>query len=344
MIKKYLERCAARLTFREAPPEGEFRPETRSAVPGNRESSPGAGHGRSRGCSPEEVIETLQQRGDLWERSPGLTVLRGDALAMFRVLEHQIKALARDAEADEWRVSTGLSFEALASGEYRDSFPRWLTAASHLRDEPLAPEPPLANPGSGAALADAARAPAVCYHAYAALSGRTLESPTVMTAQTTCCPHGESSEPVRRARTLTLREIVCLGTPEEVEAFRRKMKQDVLRLADRLGLEYVLMEGDDHLVPPTARGRALLHRVRARKEELALKTDASGSVVAASFNYHATFFGETFDIRLPDGTPAASSCVAFGMERWLLAFLCTHGTDPAEWPVIDNGPPMPYRA
>jgi len=58
------------------------------------------------------------------------------------------------------------------------------------------------------------------------------------------------------------------------------------------------------------------------------------SVAAASFNPHERFFGEAFDIRLADGSPAASACVAFGIERWLLAFLAAHGTSARGWPTI----------
>ena len=36
------------------------------------------------------------------------------------------------------------------------------------------------------------------------------------------------------------------------------------------------------------------------------------------------------------GEPAASGCVAFGLERWLLAFLVAHGPDAAAWPDFDT--------
>ena len=60
------------------------------------------------------------------------------------------------------------------------------------------------------------------------------------------------------------------------------------------------------------------------------------TVAAASFNLHERFFGESFDIRLLDGQPAASACVAFGLERWTLAFLAAHGTNARRWPSIPS--------
>jgi len=57
------------------------------------------------------------------------------------------------------------------------------------------------------------------------------------------------------------------------------------------------------------------------------------TLAIASFNDHETFFGEAYGIRLADGAPASTGCVAFGLERWLLAFLLAHGTVAARWPI-----------
>jgi len=36
----------------------------------------------------------------------------------------------------------------------------------------------------------------------------------------------------------------------------------------------------------------------------------------SSLNYHRNYFGEKFDIRY-QGEPVHTSCVAFGIERWI---------------------------
>jgi hypothetical protein len=56
------------------------------------------------------------------------------------------------------------------------------------------------------------------------------------------------------------------------------------------------------------------------------------SLAVASLNDHEIHFGEAFDLRLPGGAVASSACVAFGLERLLLAVLVQHGLDPAAWP------------
>jgi hypothetical protein len=78
---------------------------------------------------------------------------------------------------------------------------------------------------------------------------------------------------------------------------------------------------EDPFFAPTGRGRALLQRLKELKQELRLPIGDGETVAAASFNLHDRFFGEAFAISLPDGSPAFTACVAFGLERWLLASL-----------------------
>jgi len=49
-------------------------------------------------------------------------------------------------------------------------------------------------------------------------------------------------------------------------------------------------------------------------------------------NYHQDFFGRSLNISLPDGTPAHTGCVAFGLERFAFAFLAQYGFDLSNWP------------
>ena len=92
----------------------------------------------------------------------------------------------------------------------------------------------------------------------------------------------------------------------------------------------------DPFFAPAARAKHVLQQLKELKHELLLPIGASNSIAASSFNLHETFFGEAFDIRLPNGKPATTACVAFGLERWLLAFLVRHGPDADGWPAIPS--------
>ena len=292
----------------------------------------------------EQVVRGLRARGELWEAGPGLVGLRGDALELSRAIEGRLRDAAAGSAAgcEEWQVPPAIALEALARSGYFASFPQWLTAAAHLSDDPAVLEgvatsaAPAAAARSALAPADAALPPAACYHVYAALAGRVLgDAPVVVTAQCTCWRHeGARLRPLARGWAFTMREVVCVGAER---ATRRVADRGAARarvLAESLGLGGRLAVAEDPFYAPTARGRALLQRVKALKHELLLPVGGGAEVAAASVNLHETFFGEAFDIRLASGDPASGACVAFGVERWLLAFLCAHGLEARGWPDV----------
>jgi seryl-tRNA synthetase len=233
-----------------------------------------------------------------------------------------------------------LSFDTLARADYFAAFPQWLTAAAHLDHSDGALERVAASTDPArtavAALRPTATAlqPAVCYHVYSRLANTTLSAPHYCAVSGTCWRE-ESGRfaPLERGWAFQMREIVCVGTAEEVAAFRARNIDAATSLCQRLGLRPQLHEASDPFFAPSMRGRALLQRVRALKHELLLPIGDGRSVAGASFNDHAQFFGDVFDIRCADGTPATSSCVAFGVERWMLAVLVEYGTDPHRWPL-----------
>jgi seryl-tRNA synthetase len=284
--------------------------------------------------TPDQVVETLRARGELWQAGPGLVGLRGDVLRLYQALGRALAGLAAAETDDEWLMPAGLAFETLERAEYFRSFPQWLTAAAHLASDQTVLESIATDREPAAAArralepAGAALPPAVCYHVYAELAGRTLARPRVLTAQATCWRHeGERTAPLARGWAFTMREIVCVGPIDAVEAFRVRGRERAAALAVALGLGGEVVQAADPFFAPTARGKALLQQLKVLKQELVLH-----GMAAASFNNHETFFGEAFAITLPDGSPAASGCVAFGLERWTLAFLLAHGPDAARWP------------
>ena len=287
----------------------------------------------------DEIVRTLRARGELWDVAPGLIGLRGDPLALMASIEAAIAAIAAHAGAEEWRVPPAIPLETLARAEYFNSFPQWLTVASHLStDEAVLQRvaeaaDPATEAKSAVAPAGAALLPAVCYHCYAAFAGQTVSEARVVTANQLCWRHeGERLAPLERGWAFTMREIVCVGGGADVDAFVRFGRVAVRQLASDLGLSARIVEAEDPFFAPTARGKALLQRVKGLKRELLLPIGDDRSIAASSINDHEGFFGEAFRIRCADGGWASSGCVAFGIERWLLAVLAAHGPTAAHWP------------
>ena len=283
----------------------------------------------------EALVRILRARGELWNVAPGVTALRGDVATLMRALEHAIASLCSLETVDEWHVPPAIDFVTLARADYFASFPQWLTLVSHLSDDPLA----LARvaeynePREAAAPPRVALNPAVCYHVYAAFAGDVVDTPKIVTAQSECWRHeGHRHATLEREWAFTMREIVCIGSDDDARAFVDRCIERVSELARALDLDATLALATDPFFAPAARAKLMLQQLKELKRELLLPLGPHNRVAASSFNLHDTFFGEAFDIRLRNGKPATSACVAFGLERWLLAFLVRHGPDAARWP------------
>jgi seryl-tRNA synthetase len=286
------------------------------------------------------IIAALRASGELWEPAPGLIALRGETLRLFRALEELIGHIVSRETTDEWHVPPALPFDTLARADYFASFPQWLTAAAHLdaSEAVLEQVATAADPARAGVSAlrptPTALQPAVCYHVYAALAGTRASETRCCAVAGTCWRHEAAGfTPLERSWAFTMREVVCVGVAADVADLRARGSAAAIALARELGLRPVLMQATDPFFAPSTRGRALLQRLRALKHELLLPLGDGRSTAAASFNDHAQFFGNAFDIRDGTGAPASSGCVAYGIERWLLAVLVEHGTDPRNWPV-----------
>jgi seryl-tRNA synthetase len=289
----------------------------------------------------DRVYLALRERGELWEPMPGLVGLRGHAARLYRALGERIASLCGAETDDEWRVPAAIPLASLERADYFASFPQWLTLAGHLGndEEQLRRVAFSTSPGASAERAmdsaGAALTPALCYHVYAALAGHRIMAPQIMTAQTTCWRHEHPRHvALERDWAFTMREVVCVGAAVDVRAFVDRVAGRVFALAGVLGLDPHVVEATDPFFAPTARGKELLQRLQSLKHELMLPVSESRRIAASSFNLHQTFFGEAFDIRGRDGSPSHSGCVAFGIERWTLAFLVRHGPDPDAWPSL----------
>jgi seryl-tRNA synthetase len=289
---------------------------------------------------PEQIVAELRASGALWDAGPGLIGLRGPVAGLLREIELRLQAVSRLETDDEWRTPAGVSFETLERAKYFASFPQWLSTASHLSGDESVLEAIASSPSPGSAARNATGVPqtvlppALCYSTYEALAGSVIDEPVSMCAQGLCWRHeGDRLAALERGWAFTMREIVCLGADRDVGGLLERCGLHAQILARELGLDVTMIAASDPFFAPSARGRAALQRIKGLKHELVVRFADGRPLAIASFNDHERFFGDAFNIKLRDGSPASTGCVAFGLERWLLAVLVTHGSDPASWPL-----------
>jgi acyl carrier protein len=259
----------------------------------------------SRFASP---IAELRRRGDLIEEG-GVTRLAGGAAQLFRFFDATFARWARELGADDVAAPATIPLSVLERAGFAADFPQLLARA-----------------GDGDAWS-----PAACYHRYAALSGTRIMEPLVLGVHARCRRVEHDPRPLERENEFTMREIVAIGPREHVERVRHRTLRLVDRFVTALALDGAIEAASDPFFTAESNGRALAQQAGELKQELRLTLEGGRRIAVASFNRHHDHFGRGFGIEF-DGKPARSGCTAFGIERWVLAFMTQHGLDERGWP------------
>ncbi|ALE76403.1 hypothetical protein FRP1_16745 [Pseudonocardia sp. EC080625-04] len=167
---------------------------------------------------------------------------------------------------------------------------------------------------------------ATCYGVFGSLQGIELRQGSVFTAVGRCFRNEDSYRGLARLMSFHMREIIAIGTREDVEAFRTWGIDAVHSMATHHGLKLGFEPANDPFYLKSS--RALLTALDPVKFEFL----ADDGTAIASVNRHRNFFGERLGITI-DGEPAHSVCLAFGLERWVHALSEKHGTADAALPV-----------
>ena len=176
--------------------------------------------------------------------------------------------------------------------------------------------------------------PAACYPVYPIAARRgPLPKGGLRFDVASDCFRREPSHHADRFQSFRMREYVCIGSPDDVAAFRARWIERAEGMADTLGLTYTVDQANDPFFGKVGVMMAAMQKHNALKFELLVPVRSAEKPTACmSFNNHKDHFGEVWKIRDADGGVAHTGCVAFGMDRLAVAMFATHGTDPAGWP------------
>jgi seryl-tRNA synthetase len=182
--------------------------------------------------------------------------------------------------------------------------------------------------------ADLVLSPAACYPVYPIAASRgALPAGGLRFDVAADCFRREPSRHLDRLQSFRMREYVCIGSPDDVSAFRGRWMVRAQAIARDLGLSFRVDYASDPFFGRVGQMKAVSQKQQSLKFELLVPLRSEDKPTACmSFNYHRDHFGTTWDIRDADGAPAHTGCVAFGMDRLAVAMFHTHGTEPSRWP------------
>ncbi len=183
-------------------------------------------------------------------------------------------------------------------------------------------------------MTDLALMPAACYPVYPAIAARgplPADGTFVEAGGAWVFRHEPSHDPARR-QMFRQHELVRLGPPEAVAAWRDAWAQRGLTILRGIGLDAELDSASDPFFGRRGRLLATSQREQALKLEILVPIAGEEPTAVASFNQHRDHFTSAYGITLQGGGEAHTACLGFGHERIVLALLRTHGLDPAAWP------------
>ncbi len=189
------------------------------------------------------------------------------------------------------------------------------------------------------AVADLVLSPAACYPVYPLAASRGPVPPGGLRFDVAAdCFRREPSRHLDRLQSFRMREYVCIGTQQEVTAFRQRWMERAQRMADELDLPHKVATASDPFFGRTGQVMAIAQLQQSLKFELLVPMRSQEEPTACmSFNYHQDHFGTTWEMRDAGGTFCHTGCVAFGMDRLVVGLFWKHGLDTKKWPARVRG-------
>lgn len=293
----------------------------------------------------EDPMPELTVRGEISQEANGIFSLGPLLTRLMDYFESRFLELADSFGAAPYRFPTLIPAKYLERVNYFHAFPHSLTFATHLREDldaidhfaqhAACDEHGLNTPPDSFAQVQALLSPAVCYHLYFSLADRPLPGGQIAATAVGNCFRYEAINLVSLERlwNFTMREIIFVGPKDYVLENREQGRQRMQRVLEEIGLAYRVESANDPFFIGEFRRQAAFQSAFQLKYEIRARLPFRGSTLAVgSYNYHQDFFGRSLNITLPDGSPAHTGCVAFGLERMAFAFLAQNGLDAENWP------------
>lgn len=256
-------------------------------------------------------------------------------------LENYITGL-REPEAEVMRFPPVMSRKQLEKSGYLKSFPNLLGCVCALHGSETSIRAAADRHETGGdwtealSASDLVLSPAACYPVYpiAAARGPLPPGGLQFDIEAEVFRH-EPSKSLDRLQSFRMREFVRIGSPNEIVEYRERWLARAPAIAADLSLPHTIDVANDPFFGRVGQMMAVSQRQQSLKFEMLIPYHAKATPTACmSFNYHRDHFGHVWNMHDHRGEPAHTSCVAFGIDRLVVAMFANLGLDLDRWPAV----------
>jgi seryl-tRNA synthetase len=295
---------------------------------------------------PAGTFDALVAAGTAFESGEGQIALGEPLLGLMDGVDRLVRdVVVGEMAGREYRYPTLISAAALHRCGYLTSFPQYVMFVTRLHSDIDVYQNFLAATKAAGALdpavldscrdVDYCLPPTMCYHTFHQFAGGPLPAGlSVVTARGKSFRHEEKyRQGLERLWDFTIREVVLLGTREQVLADRERLMNRVLGLVDELGLVGRCEVANDPFFGNTDGAvRSSSQRLLELKYELRLDVGEGKTIAVGSFNFHEQMFADAFALTDAAGETLYTACAGFGLERFAYALVCQYGPEVQAWP------------
>jgi seryl-tRNA synthetase len=174
-------------------------------------------------------------------------------------------------------------------------------------------------------------ASAACHAVYPLCSGILPAKGRTIEIDGYCFRH-EPSDDLARMMSFRMHEIVRIGDADQALGHRDDGLAIGEELLVSLGLAPRFESANDPFFGRAGKMLAIGQRDDNLKIEGLVFIEGGAPTAVMSGNCHQEHFSRPFGIRVRGGSLAQSSCVAFGIDRIVLALFAKHGAQVSSWP------------
>lgn len=295
------------------------------------------------------IVSEMVERKIIRELEPGVVIFREPFTTLVRFLDDSIvRKIASKFQAKHEYYPVVINGETLNKTNHFTSFPEHIQFVTHLREDLSVIESFSAaikeaggwNADTRVDMNEAAASPkyminpATCYHCYEGMQDEQMDTDGTIVTAVSKCHRYESKNHREFGRLLdfTMREVIFVGKPDFVKENRSKSIEMLKQLVTDWELDCHLENANDPFFTSDYEVKASFQRQQEMKFELRMTIPYLDTTISvSSSNFHSNTFGNAFNIKAGK-RPAVTGCLAFGLERFVLAFLAQYGLDEANWP------------